>query len=119
MLVTLNRFILTFLFVLGKNQVFDPVVFENAGDDFNDNDDEHDQEDVEEEEVKHAKRKRTIRHRWDEIEVQELKQYLCSYLDAKVTPQTKQVERAKKQSHARGGKIWKRSNDKIIKKSRT
>ena len=71
------------------------------GDDFND--DEHDQEeDVEEEEVKHAKRKRTIRQRWDEIEVQELNQYFSSYLDAKVIPQTKQVERAKKQESCRG-----------------
>ena len=61
------------------------------------------------------KPKQVIRQRWDEDEMDEIQLYFKSYLDSKICPRKMAVEAAKRQSKSRGGKIWKRSFDKIIK----
>lgn len=78
--------------------------------------------DEEEEEVVVDKKKnkrqkaKTKRTQWDDEEHEELNRYFKSYLDTKTCPRKKAIELAKKQSKNRNGKIWKRTNDKIVKK---
>ena len=81
--------------------------------------DDDDEEPESEEEVRPVKKKKKLavkRQRWDETEMKELYNYFKTYLDTKVCPNTHAVRRAKKQSKERNGKIWMRSDDKIVKK---
>jgi tRNA A37 N6-isopentenylltransferase MiaA len=79
-------------------------------------DEDEDEEVVEEVKRSRKQKRQVIRQKWDEIEMKEIEQYFRSYLDAKVCPRKKAVELAKKQSKNRNGKIWRRTNDKIVKK---
>ena len=65
---------------------------------------------------KPKQKKPVHRQKWDADEVQEIHVYFGSFLDLKKCPRKKAVDLAKKQSKAKGGKLWKRSNDKIVKK---
>ena len=74
---------------------------------------------VEEEPSKRPQKtpKKTVqRTRWDEDEVAELKLYFGTHLASKICPRKYAIEVAKKQSKKRGGKLWRRTNDKIVKK---
>lgn len=66
--------------------------------------------------VRQEKQKKVVRTKWDEVEHDELNKYFKSFLDTKTVPRKQAVELAKKQSLKIGGKIWRRSNDKIVKK---
>lgn len=63
-----------------------------------------------------AQKKKVVRQRWDNMEMDEIHLYFQSYLDARITPRSCKVNAAKKKSKSRGGKIHLRSTDKIIKK---
>ena len=83
--------------------------------------DEEEEEQDSEEDVRAAEKRKkpavpVVRQRWDEVEMNELNTYFKTYLDSKVCPNTKAVRKAKQQSKVKNGKIWMRSDDKIIKK---
>ena len=87
--------------------------------DFPDEESEEPEDEEEEEEVvdkKKRKREKVTRQRWDEVEVKELQKYFKTYLSSGICPRILAVEAAKKKSKSAKGKIWMRSNDKIIKK---
>ena len=89
----------------------DPVVFEGHGTSDEDQSD-HDVKTV----VEKSKKKSHNRQKWTTDEVKELQTYFKTYLESEICPRTKSVDEAKKLSRRRNGKIWMRSNDKIIKK---
>ncbi|VDI46116.1 Hypothetical predicted protein [Mytilus galloprovincialis] len=100
-----------------EDRMFDINVFED------DEEELEEEEDVVEEDCpvpshKQTKQKKpvVVRKRWNEIEMAEIRKYFKSYLDAGICPRTEAVEKAKKKSMKDQGKIWMRSNDKIIKK---
>ena len=65
---------------------------------------------------KGTKKSAHVRQRWDTIEVEEIHRYFKSYLDGGITPRQEAVKVAQERSKKAGGKIWKRSIDKIVKK---
>ncbi|XP_052276520.1 uncharacterized protein LOC127875487 isoform X4 [Dreissena polymorpha] len=56
------------------------------------------------------------RQKFTEVETEEIKTYFSEYLKSGICPRKQQVEDAKQKSRKKTGQIWKRSNDKIIKK---
>lgn len=115
----------TILLFYSWNEPEDELVFENR--------DSDEEEEWVEEDYSTELRKKTLnardndgmtrkekakreRQRWNDEEVAEINMYFRSYLDAKVTPRNNAVMKAKAKSKNRNGAIWKRSNDKIIKK---
>ncbi|XP_052234644.1 uncharacterized protein LOC127847085 [Dreissena polymorpha] len=56
------------------------------------------------------------RQKFTEVETEEIKTYFSEYLKSGICLRKQQVEDAKQKSRKKTGKIWKRSNDKIIKK---
>lgn len=93
----------------------DAIVFET--------DNEDDAYSSDEEEMQPVKKKKTMtnkapvkRTKWDETEMKEIHKYFQNYLDMGIPPKTKAIETAKKESKRCNGKIWMRSNDKIVKK---
>ncbi|KAH3865322.1 hypothetical protein DPMN_028361 [Dreissena polymorpha] len=57
-------------------------------------------------------KKAAKRQKFTEVETEEIKTNFSEYLKSGICPRKQQVEDAKKKK----GQIWKRSNDKIIKK---
>lgn len=103
-----------------EDRLFDMDVFENDEEELSEK-----EEDVEEDSaIPSQKRKKqvekkskpVVRKRWDHVEMTEIERYFKSYLDSGICPRTDEVEKAKKKSKKAQGKIWMRSNDKIIKK---
>lgn len=84
-------------------------VFENCASETSD-------DDIVEEEVKKPTLKPCKRQTWDSVEMDEIHKYFKAYLNAKICPRKEAVESAKLKSKQRNGKIWMRSNDKIVKK---
>jgi hypothetical protein len=76
----------------------------------------------EDEKEVHRKRKRNSqknaskRQKFSQVETEEINFYFGEYLKCGICPRKKQVEDAKQKSRKKNGEIWKRSNDKIIKK---
>lgn len=56
------------------------------------------------------------RQKFSQVETEEIQYYFGEYLKCGICPRKKQVEDAKQKSLKKNGEIWKRSNDKIIKK---
>lgn len=78
-----------------------------------------------EDEVQQRKRKKHLgkgavskrqKKMWTPVEMQEIELYFGSFLESRICPRKKDVEDAKKKSIKRNGEIWRRSNDKIVKK---
>ena len=91
---------------------------DNVAFDFPD-DQESEREEPEEEEIvvdtkKKKQKVKATRKRWDEVEVEELKKYLKTYLNSGICPRNPAVEAAKTRSKIANGRIWMRLNDKII-----
>ena len=66
--------------------------------------------------AKKVTRQKVTRQRWDATEMEEIHKYFSSFLEAKIVPRTKDVQLAQKKSKQQGGKIWKRTSDKVVKK---
>ena len=56
------------------------------------------------------------RQKFSQVETAEIKDYFSEYLKSGICPRKKKVEDAKLKSRKTNGELWKRSNDKIIKK---
>ena len=94
----------------------DSIVFEDDGDSDVEIDNDIEDESAEEEATVKKRPRPCKRQKWDTVELEEINKYFPTYLEAGICPKSKAVETAKKQSQKKKGKIWMRSNDKIIKK---
>jgi len=98
------------------NQLADAVVFDDKGcSSSNESFDELENEPQPGSFKKATKKTAVVRQRWDTIEVEEIHRYFKSYLDGGITPGQLDVRVAQEKNKKAGGKIWKRSIDKIVK----
>ena len=60
--------------------------------------------------------KNTVRQKWSSEEFAEIEKYFKSYLDAGITPRSKEVQFAMAKSKKNKGVLWMRKSNLIIKK---